>query len=169
MDNLKMIWVPSDLVKAEHDNFPLKQVYVWLILEEKKIVLVSKDGENWQLPGGKPEKDESIIETAVREVKEETGLDISNYRTDLNFFGYYVVENTVTHEKIIQVRLYIKTVTNLSEDKLSLYYENRSQSEEDIIKHTKLTTFNNATKLIPWLGKSGEYKSLINLGIIKND
>ncbi|MCX4364896.1 MAG: NUDIX domain-containing protein [Bacilli bacterium] len=33
---------------------------------------------SWNCPGGKQEYDETIVEAAIREVKEETNLDISN-------------------------------------------------------------------------------------------
>lgn len=43
-----------------------------------RIVLVHRlDNDLWALPGGGMELGESIEETAVREVKEETGLDVS--------------------------------------------------------------------------------------------
>ena len=34
--------------------------------------------DTWTLPGGKQEYDETVIDTAIREVKEETNLDIKN-------------------------------------------------------------------------------------------
>lgn len=45
--------------------------------EDGRIVLVRrKDNDLWALPGGGMELGESIEETAIREVKEETGLDV---------------------------------------------------------------------------------------------
>ena len=32
--------------------------------------------DDWSLPKGKPEADEHLLQTAVREVAEETGLDV---------------------------------------------------------------------------------------------
>ena len=45
---------------------------------EERVLLVkhSYGRNNWDLPGGKSEKDESAQETAKREVMEETGLDV---------------------------------------------------------------------------------------------
>jgi ADP-ribose pyrophosphatase YjhB (NUDIX family) len=51
-----------------------------IIVREGKILLVrhAKGGKSyWVLPGGKLERNEGLPECAAREVKEETGLDIS--------------------------------------------------------------------------------------------
>ena len=53
---------------------------VWILSSEspKKMLLVHhKKLGKWQQPGGHIEQFENAIQTAVREVKEETGLDIS--------------------------------------------------------------------------------------------
>ena len=65
-----------------------------LILDNNKILLGHRcingkdtggiyEPDSWCLPGGKQEYEETILEGAIREVKEETDLDIS----DLEIFG----------------------------------------------------------------------------------
>ena len=48
----------------------------------------------WDIPGGGVEQDESPINTVIREVKEEVGLDISNptifYINSINTEGYRI-------------------------------------------------------------------------------
>lgn len=49
-----------------------------LIVEEKKILLLyRKDEGQWELPGGKVGENESPTEAAVREAKEEIGVEVS--------------------------------------------------------------------------------------------
>ena len=45
----------------------------------------SADNNGWGIPKGKPEAGEKYIESAVREVFEETGLDFSNPEKDYYF------------------------------------------------------------------------------------
>lgn len=51
--------------------------------KDRKILLVAsvKQGGKWTLPGGHVEPGEKIIEAAIREVKEETGLDAAAVET----------------------------------------------------------------------------------------
>ena len=39
------------------------------------LVINRTDNGNWALPGGALDLGESLVQTAVREVKEETGID----------------------------------------------------------------------------------------------
>lgn len=75
-----------------------------------KVLVLKKDNNMWGLPGGKPEGGESPRETAIREAKEETGIDAVNLTqpiiTNFNSKIYYsyisllddVVEVTLSKE-----------------------------------------------------------------------
>ena len=46
-----------------------------IILNSKGEVLLVNEGDGfWGFPKGRPEKDETLLETAIREITEETGL-----------------------------------------------------------------------------------------------
>lgn len=51
-----------------------------ILIEDNKILLVEQDvssNRHWAHPGGRPECGETLDQALVREMKEETGLDVS--------------------------------------------------------------------------------------------
>lgn len=57
------------------------------VIKDKRILLnLRSDTKNWGIPGGSLEIGETLIETAQRELKEETNLDCDNF-TLLNVFS----------------------------------------------------------------------------------
>jgi len=63
--------IPSD-AKATHFPVSVKGI---LVLDEQ-ILLLKNERDEWELPGGKLEPDEDIPSCLIREIKEETGLDV---------------------------------------------------------------------------------------------
>lgn len=54
-----------------------------LIADGEKILLQNRTKEDWRgytFPGGRVEPGESFVDAVIREIKEETGLDIKNPR-----------------------------------------------------------------------------------------
>ena len=70
-----------------------------IILEDKKVLLIgAKDDEGklfWSFPKGHQEANETDIETAIRETKEETGLDVEISDKSPIKTGHFVHSGTV--------------------------------------------------------------------------
>ena len=47
-----------------------------IIIENNEVLLIQQKKGNWGFPKGRVEKNETECETAIREVKEETNLDV---------------------------------------------------------------------------------------------
>ena len=47
-----------------------------MINEENEILLIKGPMRGWEMPGGQVEEGESLKDAAIRETKEETGIDI---------------------------------------------------------------------------------------------
>ena len=70
-----------------------------ILIEDNKILLVKQkisDKRNWSLPGGKLEQGETIEQGIIREMKEETGLDVEIIRL-LYLCDVSVSDNTLLH------------------------------------------------------------------------
>ncbi len=65
----------------KNDKDIRRGVGVWLFNPSGQVLMglrLSKHGFNtWSAPGGKPEKNESLIDTAIRETFEETGIALA--------------------------------------------------------------------------------------------
>ena len=62
------------------------------------------DPEMWELPGGKVEKGEHFADALVREIKEETNLDVN--------VGDFceAVQNDYSHKRTVQLMMYLDNV-----------------------------------------------------------
>lgn len=71
-------YVPWIRQKVGHDPIFLNVAGIVVFDEHGKVLLQnrSKDEEQWGFPGGVMELGESAAETAIREVREETGLNV---------------------------------------------------------------------------------------------
>ena len=105
---------------------------VWIITKSspKKILLVHhKKLGKWMQPGGHVEPFENPVETAIREVKEETGLDIKSLKNEIQIIDdvgsflptpKYLMEQTIpAHGRQPRhFHLDINYVLKISEQKL---------------------------------------------------
>jgi bis(5'-nucleosidyl)-tetraphosphatase len=53
---------------------------------DKRIVVIEQHGNSWSLPKGGVEEGESLLQTALREVREETGLNDLYYLGELGSY-----------------------------------------------------------------------------------
>ncbi|MDJ0333584.1 NUDIX hydrolase [Planococcus sp. S3-L1] len=63
-----------------HRPLILSGSVVLVVNQKNELLLQHRNDGGWGLPGGLMELDESLEDTARREVKEETGLDIGDLR-----------------------------------------------------------------------------------------
>jgi len=83
MDNQKIFWVNTRAIIERTEN------------GKKEIIVQWRDKNNdecWELPGGQIELYESLYDALKREVKEETGLDITAIKGEDGYFQESRVE-----------------------------------------------------------------------------
>lgn len=87
-----------------------------ILIEDEKLLLVNQkvnDSRNWSLPGGKLEQGETLEGGLIREMKEETGLDIEVVKL-LYICDVSASKNTLLHISFLLKRVdgEIKMPTN---------------------------------------------------------
>ncbi len=105
----------------------IKQKYVYvgvpvIIQNSKKEILLGKRSKNmstfpgfWGLPGGMPEHNEKIQETAKREVKEELGIDIKIIKRSKNVYENFPTKECRFHS--VDIPFYARIVEGKPEAK----------------------------------------------------
>lgn len=83
------------LYTTKPENFNPKIIVVSAFLENKgKILLLKRqdskpEGNTWGMPAGKVDNTESIYDGVIREIKEETGVDVK--RDNIEYFRKFFV------------------------------------------------------------------------------
>lgn len=72
---MQFIWHTSDSFDSLS---PITQVYGVCFDKDGRILIIRESGKDWNIPGGKPEKDETPIQTLYRELCEEASVIIGN-------------------------------------------------------------------------------------------
>ena len=161
MTQHEVFWIDAPEIQPKDQAKVCKQVYVWIVTKDKHIVIVSKDGRQWQFPGGKPEPGESLSETAVREVREETSIDISKLLEHLRFLGYQIVNDTESDERpYLQVRYILELNTEAATLELNVRNEDGLQTEKDMIRFVDTIGLRELPRRISWLADSSEFATV---------
>ncbi|MFK7825622.1 MAG: NUDIX hydrolase [Oligoflexales bacterium] len=90
----------------------------FICFEDKYLLLkradIDEQAETWGTPGGKLEKNESALDAFHREIKEETGIEISGL--EIKLVGSYFAHHTKYYYKL---HVYISDIISLPKIKLS--------------------------------------------------
>lgn len=93
------IWMRMDSLEG---LIPIRQVYGICFNDKDEILIARRDkNDDWQIPGGHPEKDETIEQTLQREMLEEVDVKVKNIKV-LGVQKAYPKEKP--NETIYQVR-----------------------------------------------------------------
>lgn len=118
-----------------------------IIIKDKKVLLVYEKNRNfWGFPKGHMEDGETEIETALREVKEEVGLDVEidkKRRYTLN----YVIGNEIDKTTV----LYIAKAKN-----------EKTIMQESEIENTKWCSFEEALNMLTFDDWKDMFKKVID-------
>ena len=66
-----------------------------IVVDDEKVLLVKHNAGHWDFPKGHVEEGETEIETAIREVKEETNIDIKIEKENKYISEYSPKENVM--------------------------------------------------------------------------
>ena len=74
-----------------------------VIIKDKKVLLVYEKNRNfWGFPKGHMEDGETEIETALREVKEEVGLDVEIYK-ERRYTLNYIIRDEIDKTTVLYI------------------------------------------------------------------
>lgn len=118
-----------------------------IIIKDKKVLLVYEKNRNfWGFPKGHVEEGENEIETALREVKEEVGLDVE-IDTKKRYTLNYIIRNEIDKTTV----LYIAVPKN-----------NNLKIQESEIEDAKWFNFNEAIDTLTFDNWKDLLKKVIN-------
>ena len=110
-----------------------------IIKNDKEEILIVKrhpksrtDPEMWELPGGKVEKGEFFTDALIREIKEETNLDVK-----VGDFAE-AVQNDYMHKRTVQLIMYLEDIKG--EVKISEEHTEWMWASLDKIKTLEIST-----------------------------
>ena len=128
------------LIKKGKEEGIIKNVVGAIILNEKdEVLIMSRKTDDFmggidELPSGNMEQGENIYEALVREVKEETNLDVVNVKSYIGSFDY--VSGSGKKERQYNFVIDVKNTENIV---LTEHNEYNWLTIEEIRKSSKIT------------------------------
>ena len=71
-----------------------------IVIENNKVLLIQQKKGNWGFPKGRVEKNETECETAIREVKEETNIDVKIEDVNKKYIDTYFAKKNEFKEVV---------------------------------------------------------------------
>lgn len=109
--------------------------------DTRYLVVKSKTNGHWGFPKGHIEENETEIDAAIREVKEETGLEVLIHEDFKTSMEYMISESAIRKEVILFLGTPMSTTVTIQESEIAMYkwvtftdtlnlfeYENQKQS-----------------------------------------
>ena len=116
-----------------------------IIIENNKVLLIQQTDNAWGFPKGHVENNETEQETAIRETKEETNLDVEII-SNKKYITNYKINNEIDKEVIF-------FLAKKTSDKI------KKQDEE--IKNIKWVDLNQAFDIITYENTKNLYKEVL--------
>ena len=89
-----------------------------IINDKQEIAIVNQNNDSWSLPKGHIDKGETILEAAIREIYEETGIKNPKLIKALGSFGRYRIglngEDDISEYKTIYIYLFSSSKKKLT-------------------------------------------------------
>jgi len=90
-----------------------------VVNKEGNILVVSTRGTSWSLPKGHVKEGETLLETASREINEESGIETLHFIKDLGVYRRYRIAKDVTKEDKSNLKIIHMFHYTTSEEELS--------------------------------------------------
>ena len=136
---MKLISIKTKILTGDKMDMPYGLTVRGIIKNDDDEILIVKrhpksrtDPEMWELPGGKVEKGEFFTDALVREIKEETNLDVK--------VGDFceAIQNDYMHKRTVQIMMYLTDITG--EVKISDEHTEWMWANLERIKSLELST-----------------------------
>lgn len=99
--NITRVWYSTNSLEDLPRGKKISQVYVRILDKDNNVIIVSKNWAEWQMPWWKPEMNENIFETWIREVEEETNIVLKEHTAKINLFGFYEISENASLDSIL--------------------------------------------------------------------
>ncbi|HOL82584.1 MAG TPA: NUDIX domain-containing protein [Caldisericia bacterium] len=92
-----------------------------VIIYQNKVLLLKRE-KSWVFPKGKVKEGESLIQTAIREIFEETGIKVNDKSIEIGNTNYKYMTNDEQFEKTVYYYLFIVSDVSVNIEKTFLGY-----------------------------------------------